>query len=180
MVPVAVRAPARCPGAITKWFGTLTDIDDRKRGELRQELLAEAGRLLSSALDYEATLAHICRLVVPIFADWCQLDLLAESGELHRLEVAHKDPEHVEFIRTLQRRYPPQPGDALLKVIETGEPAVAFDITDDQLVQSSRDPDHLRLVRSLGLRSVMIIPLTARGRTLGALTLIVAESGASL
>ncbi len=164
-------------GSITKWFGTSTDIDDRKRAELRQELLAEAGRLLSSALDYEATLAHVCRLVVPIFADWCQLDLLAESGELQRLEVAHKDPAQVELIRELQRRYPPHSDDhALMKVIRTGEPAVAFELTDEQLVQSARDPDHLRLVRSLGLRSVMIIPLTARGRTLGALTLIAAES----
>jgi PAS domain S-box-containing protein len=164
-------------GAIAKWFGTSTDIDDRKRAELRQELLAEAGRLLSSALDYGETLAHVCRLVVPIFADWCQLDLLAENGELQRLEIAHKDPAKIEFIREIQRRYPPLSDDhALMKVIRTGEPIVAFELTDQQIVRSTRDPDHLRLVRSLGLRSVMIIPLTARGRTLGALTLIAAES----
>ncbi len=132
---------------------------------------------MSSALDYEATLAHVCRLVVPIFADWCQLDLLADSGGLQRLEIAHKDPAKIEFIREIQRRYPPPSDDhALMKVIRTGEPIVVFELTDEQIVQSARDPDHLRMVRSLGLRSVMIIPLTARGRTLGALTLIAAES----
>src|SRR5205814_5270443 len=108
-------------------------------------------------------LAHVCKLVVPIFADWCQLDLLAESGELQRLEVAHKDPAKVESIREFQRRYPPRPDDpGLMRVLRTGEPVVAFDVSDEQLAQAAREPEHLRRLRALELRSVMIIPLTAR------------------
>ncbi len=80
-----------------------------RRSEQRLNLLAEAGRLLDSALDYEATLADACRLVVPTFADWCLLDLLAEDGALQRLEVAHRDPVRVELAREMQRRYPPAP-----------------------------------------------------------------------
>jgi signal transduction histidine kinase len=153
--------------------------DALRRSQQRLNLLAEAGRLLGSAPDYEATLSDVCRLVVPTFADWCVLDLVAEDGSLQRLEVAHRDPARVELARELQRRYPPRPENprGLIKVLRTGEPEAAFEISDEQLAAAAQDEEHLRLLRMLELRSAMIIPLRARGRTLGALTLIAAESG---
>ncbi len=158
----------------------LTEGDEAlRRSQQRLNLLAEAGRLLGSALDYEATLADVCRLVVPTFADWCTLDLVAVDGTLQRVEVAHKDPERVAMARDLHRRYPPRPESprGLFHVLRTGEPSFAPEVTPEMLAMGAQDEEHLRLLLSLGLRSAMIVPLRARGRTLGALTLIFAESG---
>jgi signal transduction histidine kinase len=150
-----------------------------RRSEERLRLLADAGRLLNSALDYEATLADVCRLVVPTLADWCLLDLLSEDGRLQRLEVAHRDPARVELAREAQRRYPPQPDrrSGLTNVLRTGEAEVTYAITDEMLEKAAQDAEHLRLLRALELKSAMILPLKARGRTIGALTLIASESG---
>src|SRR5262249_51103973 len=105
-------------------------------------------------------------------------ELLAEDGQLQRQKVAHEDPARVELAREVLRRYPPRPDDewGLMKVVRTGRPVVSFEISDEQLAHRARDEEHLRILRELGLRSAMLIPLTARGRTLGALTLIMAES----
>lgn len=148
------------------------------RDALRQHLLAEAGKILGSSLDYETTLAGVCRLVVPGLADWCSLDLVAPDGSIQRVEVAHRDPEKIRMAHELRRRYPPSPDDTggLMKVVTTGLPEHYPEITDEMLVRGARDAQHLEFLRTLGLKSVIIVPLNARGRTLGGLTLVAAES----
>ena len=165
-------------GVGTKWFGTCTDIDGQKRAEERQHVLAEAGRIFSSPLDYQPTLANVCKLVVPIFADWCSLELLGEDGQLQYREVAHSDPAKVELAREYRRRYPARPDDrvGVMRVFRTGQPEFFPEVSDELLVRGARDQEELHRLRELGLRSVMIVPLTARGRTLGTLTLVTAES----
>src|SRR5690554_3975186 len=71
-------------------------------------LLVEAGQVLASSLDYEATLRNIAELAVPDFVDWCAVDLLDEGGDLRRVAVAHPDPARVELARRYMERYPPQ------------------------------------------------------------------------
>ncbi len=148
-------------------------------GAQRLRFFAEAGRLLGSTLDYEATLGQVCRLAVPVLADWCALDLLGDDGRVRRLGVAHTDPAKVELAHELWERYPPRPDDpgGLMKVLRTGEPVLFTEVPDEALAASARDADHLRILRALGPRSGAIVPLIARGRTLGALTLVTAESG---
>jgi PAS domain S-box-containing protein len=165
-------------GAVTKWFGTCTDIDGQKRAEQGQHVLAEAGRILTSSLDYQATLANVCKLVVPILADWCSLDLLGDDGRVQHLEVAHTDPAKLELASEYRRLYPARPDDrvGLMRVFRTGQPEFFPEVSDKHLVMDARDPDELRRLRELGVRSVMIVPITARGQPLGALTLVMAES----
>ncbi|HYI01254.1 PAS domain-containing protein, partial [Hyalangium sp.] len=166
-------------GRIIKWFGTCTDIDDQKRAADAMSFLAEAGTLLaSSSLDYEATLAALTRLVVPRLADWCAIEIINDDGSTRQLGVAHVDPAKVRYAEELRQRYPPRPEDrhGVLEVLRTGKPEFLPDIPDELLVTGSRDAEHLRIARELGLRSAMILPLTARGRTLGALSLVSAES----
>ncbi len=165
-------------GDVTKWFGTCTDIDGQKRAEQGQHVLAEAGRILSSSLDIQATLANVCKLVVPIIADWCSLELFGEDGQLQYREVAHTDPAKVELAREYRRLYPARPDDrvGVMRVFRTGQAEFFAQVSDEHLVMGARDKEELRRLRELGLRSVMIVPLTARGRTLGALTLVTAES----
>ncbi|AKQ69285.1 Phytochrome, two-component sensor histidine kinase [Myxococcus hansupus] len=167
-------------GRILKWFGTCTDIEEQKRATDSMSLLAEASALLSSSsLDYEATLAALTRLVVPSQADWCAIEIAYEDGSTRQVGVAHVDPEKVRYGEELRVRYPPRHEDpsGVLSVIRTGEPVLLPEVPDALLVAGARDAEHLRIARELGLRSVMVLPLKARGRTIGALSLVHAESG---
>ncbi|NVJ06194.1 PAS domain-containing protein [Myxococcus sp. AM001] len=167
-------------GRIVKWFGTCTDIEEQKRAAESLRVLAEAGALLSSSsLDYEATLSALTRLVVPSLADWCAIEIAYEDGSTRQVGVAHVDPEKVRYAEELRVRYPPRHEDpsGVLSVIRTGAPVVLPEVPDALLVAGTRDAEHLRIARELGLRSAMVVPLTARGRTIGALSLVHAESG---
>ncbi|MFP2907713.1 PAS domain-containing protein [Pyxidicoccus sp. 3LFB2] len=167
-------------GRIVRWFGTCTDIDDQRRAADSMRLLDEASALLSSSpMDFEATLASLTRMTVPWLADWCAIELVDEDGSSRQVGVAHVDPAKVGFAELLRQRYPPSPEDpfGVLSVIRTGTPVLLPDIPDEVLVAGARDAEHLRISRELGLRSALLLPLIARGRTLGALTLVTAESG---
>ncbi|MBD0300948.1 MAG: PAS domain S-box protein, partial [Tolypothrix sp. T3-bin4] len=89
--------------------GLVEDIAERKRSENTLQLLAQAGSILSSSLDYETTLANVANLTVPALADWCALDVVEEDGSNRRVAVVHQDPQKVELARELQRRYPIDP-----------------------------------------------------------------------
>jgi signal transduction histidine kinase len=121
----------------------------------------------------------VARLAVPRVADWCVVDILAPDGSLRRLAAVHADPTTRDVARELQRRFPPDPNApyGVPRVLRTGKPELYTEITDALLVQITHDAEHLALLRSLGLRSGMCVPLVARERTLGALTFAVAESG---
>jgi GAF domain-containing protein len=140
--------------------------------------LAEASEELSSSLDYRATLAKVAKLAVRTLADWCAVDILHE-GTLTTLAVEHVDPAKVAWAWELQRRYPPDPHAATgaPNVVRTGVSELYPEITDDMLVAGARDEEHLRLSRELNLRSALVVPLSARGRRLGAITLVRAETG---
>ena len=164
-----------------RYFISVTeDITERKRIEEAQRFLAEVGASLSSSLDYRTTLARVARLAVPHLADWCVVDILKEEdGSLDRLAVAHQDPEKVALVHELQKRYPPDP-DAprgVAQVSRTGRSELVPEIPESLLEEAARDAEHREILRGLGLKSYMIVPLVARGRTLGAISLVSAESG---
>ncbi|NTX64983.1 PAS domain-containing protein [Myxococcus sp. CA051A] len=170
-------------GHILQWFGTTTDIEEPKRASESMRFLAEAGALLSSsALDLEGTLSSLARLVVPRLADWCAVELVEEDGRSRQVAVAHVDPSRVRLAEQVRERYPPRPDDphGVLAVIRTGAPVLQEVISEETLVSGSRSAEHLDFLRQLGLRSAVIVPLKARGRILGALTLVTAESGRRL
>jgi PAS domain S-box-containing protein len=166
-------------GQIVKWFGTSTDIDDQKRAEEALRFIVEASEILSESLDYENTLASVARLAVPRLADWCAIDMLEQGQTFRRLAVAHTDPAKVELAMELERLYPTDMNAqyGLPNVLRTGKPELGTDIPDSMLTAAVRDEEHLRLIRELGLKSYMVVPLIARGRTLGAITFVTAESG---
>jgi PAS domain S-box-containing protein len=164
-------------GSVREWIGTTIDIDDRRRTEDDLRFINEASVVLSSSLDYEVTLKQVARMAVPRFADWCAVDIANESGGYSRLSVAHVDPEKIALAYELAEKYPPQrEEDAVAQVIRTGETQLFSDIPDELLAASIRDPEQLSIIRGLGLRSVLLVPMSAAGRTFGALTFVSAES----
>jgi PAS domain S-box-containing protein len=155
------------------------DVTERKKNEEMQRFLAEAGASLSSSLDYRTTLGKMARLAVPYLADWCVVDILEEDGSLDRLAMTHQDQEKVTLARELEERYPPDP-DALrgvAQVLRTGQSELVSEIPESLVEETARDVEHHEILRRLGLKSYMIVPLVARGRTLGAISLVSAESG---
>ncbi|HET7753202.1 MAG TPA: GAF domain-containing sensor histidine kinase [Anaeromyxobacteraceae bacterium] len=162
----------------------LLDAERRARADAEAEhqrtaFLYEASALLASSLDWEDTLASVARLAVPRVADCCAVDLV-EDVEQRRASVvvAHADPEKAGMARELGRRYPTDPASVqgIGRVLRTGEPELYPDVTDALLVSVAQDDEHLRICREMGLRSIMIVPMAARGRILGVITFMSAES----
>jgi PAS domain S-box-containing protein len=154
-------------------------LETEQRLRERAGLLATAGQLLSASLDYRQTLSQLARLAVPQLADWCTVDMLSEDGtQIERLAVAHVDAAMVSYAQELGDRYPPtlDAPSGVAKVIRTREPEFVAEITDELLVEtSSGDQELLEILRRLQLRSAITVPLTARERPLGALSLIRSE-----
>ncbi|MBV8855612.1 MAG: PAS domain S-box protein [Acidobacteria bacterium] len=152
---------------------------DAQAAERRATFLAEATTLLSSSLDYEKTLEAVAHAAVPWVADWCGVDILGEDGAARRLAVAHVDPAKVEWARELSERYPydPDAPQGVPAVLRTGRSEIYSEIPDELLVAAAKDEEHLRIMREIGFNSAMVVPLAAQGRTFGAITFVMSESG---
>src|SRR5436190_383278 len=180
------KTPQRAPGAsplaniAAAAIGTAELYEAQRRLAEDQRFVAHASEQLASSLEYERTLANVAALAVSQFADWCAIDMLEPDGSLSRLAIAHVDPEKVRLADELAEKYPPDP-DApygVPNVIRTRRPELFSEITDELLVEATTEtPELLELLRELGLRSSMCVPLVARDRVLGAITFIAAESG---
>ncbi len=154
------------------------DVTELKRNEQGQRFLAEAGRILANSLDYNQTLTAIAKLAVTNLADWCVVYLVEGEDQLvQRLAVEHVDPDNIKFARELQQRYPDDPNSStgVYKVIRTGQAEYYPVITDEMLRISARDEEHYQLISKLQLHAAMVLPLQARDRILGAISLFWAE-----
>jgi PAS domain S-box-containing protein len=166
--------PYRDPsGAVAGFVSVETDLSQSRRSETALRFLSEASRVLSSSLDYEATIAKVADLVVQQISDWCLIDI-AEGRSIRRLAVAHRDPEQVACARAVHERYPIDLDDPLgvPNVFRTGEPELYPEITDEMLQQGAKDAAHLQLLRAGDGRSCMLVPLGPPGRVVGVLTCI--------
>jgi len=157
-----------------------TDITERRQVERSQRLLAEAEPVLAASLDATSWLANIAKVAVPLLADWCVVHMTKEGEPIQPVAVAHADPQKLAQANNLLRRDPPDPdvppGPA--HVLRTGRPEFYPEASEELLAAIARDAEQIELVRSLGVKSAMIVPLVTRGHTLGAITLVVsADSG---
>src|SRR5262249_423603 len=170
------RIPAEGPPLFTAY---LRDITERRRAEQASRFLADASKSLAALVDHGSTMQKVARLAVPSFADWCAVDMVEPDGSLRRVAVAHVDPPKVELAHELNRRYPPDPEapQGGPHILRTGKPELICDITDGLLVETVKDQELLRILRELGLKSYLGVPLRTRGKTVGAITFVAAESG---
>lgn len=174
-------SPVRGPdGGYFGWLWSFRDVTEQKRAQSAVDFLAEASTLFASSLDYEATLASLAHLAVPRLADWCSVTMLDPEGGLRTLAAVHADPAKTRWAEELARRFPPDPEatNGVAQVIRTGEPELTREISEEllQLATANRE-GYFEILRELGLRSALVVPLRARGSTLGALALVSAESG---
>src|SRR5215203_4060704 len=176
---VVVTALEDEDGNLRGFSKVVQDISERKRSDEVLRFLAESSATLASSLDCRTTLANVAGLAVPTLADWCAIDVLDDDGSVERLAVEHSDPEKVALAFGLQERYPSDPDTTrgVRKVLETGEPDMMEEIPEELLDQVAVDAEHREMMRKLGLKSYMVVPMVARGRNHGAITFVSAESG---
>ncbi len=165
-------------GKIEYAVNVFENITEVKRAQLAETFMAEASRVLASSMDYEETLKRLTRLAVPQLADWCAIDLVSEHGELERVAVHHSDPTRLALAQRLHEGYRPTLDEprGVPEVIRTGAPRITTEIPPAALAAFARDPEHLELLRAVGLTAVIIVPMAGATKTIGAITLASSES----
>ncbi|MEZ4375952.1 MAG: GAF domain-containing protein [Polyangiaceae bacterium] len=174
-VPVLVASTRESRG---QNLSVVLDIRNQIQTRERLALLSEASALLISSLDYRETLEGLAGILVPALSDWCAIDILGQDGEIQRLTVMHRDPEKRDLATRLRaERSMNIRGDTpVARVLRTGSPEWVPDVPDEMLQHAARDPEHLALIRSLGLKSYAVVPLSTGKQVLGCLSLVHAES----
>jgi len=173
--------PAAGGGLSAVW----ADVTPERRAQEAAAFVADASRMLAVSLDYEATLRVVAEAAVPQLGDWCAVDIVQDPAArrwpptVERLAVVHRDPGMVALGAELTARYPTDWAAAggMAGVLRDGVPFFVPEVTDGMLVAGARDAEHLALLRALQFSSILVVPLVARGLTLGALTLCMTESG---
>jgi PAS domain S-box-containing protein len=165
------------------------NVTEKRLAEKRRSFIGEASRQLAfSGLEYDTTLASIARLAVPHIADCTIVDIVEPDGSLSRLAAVHTIPAKAPLASEIGHRYPanPQAPPAVHAVLRRGESLLASDTgsmggqhaawrVPGASCAGAQDAGYVALLRELGVRSAMIVPLRARGRTRGALTLLSTE-----
>jgi len=152
---------------------TLRDVPEQERLKKERELLAELGEVLATTLDYDETLTHIARLMVKDLADFCVLDLLDRGGTLRRMKVLHRDPGKTSVSEMWQRLpVDRQHARVVLSVVESKQPRLMSEVPPEYLESTAQTDEHLRAMRELDPRSLITVPLMARGDLIGALVLV--------
>lgn len=167
-------------GRPVRMLGMMSDIDARKRQELTEHLLVEAAGALAGTLDLDETLAVVGRLLVDDLADWCVVHLLDDEGRLRPVLTSHADPDKVRWADAIQAEYPVDMDSPVgaPNVVRTGEPELHPEIPDAMLVAAAQgDARRLEIMRQVGYRSALIVPLLAVDGVIGTLSLVMAESG---
>jgi signal transduction histidine kinase len=169
----------------TERLRTITEARAARDGalelEARARFLAEASRVLASSLDFETTLQSVAHLALPRLGDWCIVDVVDDEGQERPVAVASVDGADRDIARRLERSIP---------TAEDTPCAIPFLGTPSPMAPARQSPEsgsvpgvaafagpfRRAVLRELGVRAEICVPLLARGRTLGALTLLITTS----
>lgn len=144
----------------------------------RLAFLAEAGRILTASLDYESRLRSLARLCVPTLADWAVIDAVEEDKRVRPVAVAHINPKKQRLAFDIQRRFAPdQLAEGVYQsVLRNRRSVIVPELDDATLVATTRNAQHLKMVRQMGPKSAMIVPIVARDRVLAMMALAITET----
>jgi PAS domain S-box-containing protein len=142
-----------------------------EHAEQRMAFLADIGEILHSSLAVEETFDALLHLIVPELASCCVVEVLDATGRVRRAHVMHGDPAMQAPVERLAE-YPPQLTHYLARrAIDAGDAELMASVSVEHLRSLAEDAEHFELLRALQLSSLIILPLRAHGRTLGALML---------
>jgi len=166
-------------GTIQRWTGSITDIHDVRRAVEEREFLSRAARVLAESLDLEQTLDSLAQITVPRFADWCEIELRTDDGRIQTAAFAHWDPARQRRAQEMVGRIHLNANAAsgTPRVIRTGRSEIIESIGFDVIDNVVADDAETRLYQEMGTRSAACIPLSAQGRTLGAIAAVYGDSG---
>jgi PAS domain S-box-containing protein len=165
-------------GAVEHVINVIHDVTADRQARERAKLVDETGAVFAASIDIDATFDALATLLVPRFADYCIVDMV-DDGRLRQVVIAHRNPERAQLLRDLREHYPPDANEAhpVSEVLATGEPYLVEDAREEALAHAAVDEEHLALYRSLEAMSYIVVPLEARGRMLGTISLGTGESG---
>jgi PAS domain S-box-containing protein len=170
--PVAFTASPILEGGVP--VGTVIEVRDttgEKRAQARMRFLSEASRVLvDSRDDPQGTLQLVARLAASSVATFCIVDTVQADGSLQRVAGTHRDPAQEHLLRQVPRL--PPPADSLnpqVCVLRTGDSMLITDFDDAARRRIARSAEHLALIQELDARSLMVVPMKAKGRILGIL-----------
>jgi signal transduction histidine kinase len=166
--PATIREPPRPPAG-----------EPSAAVESLPRFLADASQCLAASLDYEETLVTVAGMALPYLGSWCIVDLVEADGSMRRLGIIHPDPLKQERARALKEGWPPGRTDpiGLPRVIRSRETELIPTVSDEMLVEFAMSEENLQDLRALGIGSVVVVPLIARNRVLGAITFVSADVG---
>ena len=151
-------------------INVIEDVTEQREREQQLRLLADTGRVLGGSLDWEERFPELARMIAGSIADWCAIEVLEEDRTSHVVAFAHRDPDKQQIGEELVRRHLPG---AARGVIGAGR----AELTDEQVAGAAQDPEHLMALLELGFRSVLAVPMIARGRVLGGITMVAGDRG---
>jgi PAS domain S-box-containing protein len=175
-------------GTVTNYVGVQADVTARVQAEAEREaayqaaeraqgrlaVLAEVSAALSTTLDMTDALTRMAGELVPAVADWCAVDIVEPLG-LRRVAATHRDPARTGTVLAMQ----PTAGDGettIPRVLAYGEPELHAELDDEELAKVAGSAERLARVLEVGTRSAMVVPLRARDRVLGTLTLAISDT----
>jgi PAS domain S-box-containing protein len=153
------------------------DVSEERRGRRDAMFLDEATTALGASLEYDEMLSTLANVLVPRLADWCSVFLL-EGSDLRNVAVTHVDPAKRAAAQTYRERFPTDPDRkrGVWDVIRRGKSQVYNQITDQMLLEAGRNQEHVELLRAVGIKAVLLVPICLRGEMMGVISLVSAES----
>ena len=164
-------------GAVLMAINVFEDITEHKESELRARFLADAATVLASSLEYETTLQQVADLAIPAFADGCVVDLADQDGQLVTVAMSHCDTVKAALMRQMRDEYPAdtRAQRGVGHVFRTGNSELYSEL-DPELVRQGVEDEHQReLTEAIGVRSLMIVPMSTGGRRLGTIAFTLSE-----
>lgn len=145
-----------------------------KRAERSLELLARAGEALANDLDLTKTLTATANLLVPEWGDYCSVQVVQDDGRLGLGACASRVEDKARLVRQIMERINARmrSRQGSPEVVRTGHSQLLNDFSEAKLREMSGGDEELYdLIRQLGTRSGLVVPLHAHGTTIGTLTL---------
>jgi PAS domain S-box-containing protein len=152
-------------------INVIEDVTEQRERELQLRLLADTGKALAGSLDWEQTFPEIARMVAGTLADWCAIEVVEDDGGVRLAAFAHRDPELQKLGEELATRHLPSAG-RRRGAIASGRSELREELSDEEVAAAGRDPEHLGALLALGMRSALAVPMIARGRVVGAISMV--------